>query len=100
MTGFVGLSLSFVNVKVVVVLVFPTLSFPEVASVGLVVVFCAQLKRLESNGPAEGEFTVDPVNVHPVEVPPRVPNVLDAGPEPASERDFLTLNEPPPSLPL
>jgi hypothetical protein len=69
------------------------LSVEVTCSVGDEDVPLEKAKKLDTYGPPVGVVTVVPVNVQPVEVPPRVPNWLDAGPEAGSVSVFVILNE-------
>ena len=77
-------------------MVLPAASAPVTSSVGEEVVPCAQVKVFESYGPPGGVDTVEPVCVHPVEVPPSAAVALEVGPDAVSLTAFLILNEPPP----
>jgi hypothetical protein len=90
---------SFVNVRVVVEEVLPTLSVEAIASVGELVVPVVQAKALvETYGPPLGVEIVSFVCVHPVLVPPSAGNADDAGPEPESATVFVSWKLPPAAL--
>src|SRR5262245_13613154 len=74
-----GLSVS------VVWTVFPAASAPVTATVGELAVFAAHENVPDTNGPPAGVVCTSGVAcVHPVDEPPKAPNVADAGPEPPS----------------
>src|SRR3954471_22511618 len=77
--GTVGPVMSFVNVSVWLPELAP-LSADVTCSVGDVEAPLENAKKLETYGPPVGVVTVLPVNVQPVDVPPSVPNWLQAGP--------------------
>jgi hypothetical protein len=79
----VGLVESFVNVRLVVVAVFPTTSTDDAASLGALVVPSVHAKALVvTNGPPDGVEIVSPACVQPVDVPPSAGKVAEAAPDP------------------
>src|SRR4051812_49908823 len=84
--------MSFVSVSVWLPELAP-LSAEVTCSVGDVEAPLENAKKLETYGPPVGVVTVLPVNVHPVDVPPSVPNWLEAGPEPVSGSVLVVLKE-------
>ncbi len=88
---------SFVKVSAPAACVFPATSAPVRFSVGELVVPCAQLNVLESNGPPAGVDTVEGVCVQPALPPASAAVWEEAGPDSPSETEFVIRKLPPPT---